>query len=245
MSAQQRDSRSRGQMSTTTGSPAASAPWPDSCPSADCAPWATITSPGRSQPCSSQRSRHRRPDVLGREPGRSSRIRSAATRHRGVGGLLRAPDAGQLRRRSSPAGAVTNASGSTSSTTPPARRWSATASGNSGGTIARSRPSSRHARSAISSVQLVAADAVGQQLVGAELRGVEHVDPERADLVGVEHADGRHAAAVRLGVQERVDDPRPGSRGTGRATCRGRRRSAGQARGISSRRASTSGTWRV
>ena len=54
MSAQQRDWRSRGQMSTITTSPSPIGPWPDSWPTADCGPWATITSSGRSQPCSSQ-----------------------------------------------------------------------------------------------------------------------------------------------------------------------------------------------
>ena len=54
MSAQQREALSRGQMSTTTGSPGAIGPEPDSCPIADCAPWETITSSGSSQPCSSR-----------------------------------------------------------------------------------------------------------------------------------------------------------------------------------------------
>ena len=48
--------RSRGQMSTITGSPAPISPWPASCPIAPCAPWETITSSGRSQPRASHAS---------------------------------------------------------------------------------------------------------------------------------------------------------------------------------------------
>jgi hypothetical protein len=150
MSAQQRDARSRGQMSTTTGSPAASAPYPDSWPSADWPPWATITSPGRSQSCSSQTAIIAARISSDVRPGRSSRISVAATPIAASAAFCarRMPSscAGVFCRRRS-----TNASLSTSSVTPLARRWSATASGKSGGTIARSSPSSRHARSVTSS----------------------------------------------------------------------------------------------
>src|SRR5215217_1290562 len=149
MSAQQRDSRSRGQMSTTTGSPAAIAPWPDSCPTAAWAPWETITSSGRSQPCSSQTAfiAARTPSLVRSSP--PARISRAAA-------PIAASAAFCARRNPSSCAAVltrrrpTNADWSTRSSMPAARRWSATATGKPNGTIAEAIPSCRTARSATS-----------------------------------------------------------------------------------------------
>ena len=66
MSAQQREARSRGQMSTTTGSPGRSGPEPELCPSAPAAPPATITSRGRSRPVPVRDRRHGLAHRLGR-----------------------------------------------------------------------------------------------------------------------------------------------------------------------------------
>ena len=195
MSAQQRDSRSRGQMSTTTASPAASAPKPDSCPSADWGPWATITSPGRSHPRSSQASVIAARISSDVRPGRSSWIRSAATAIAASAAFcarrMPASWASVFARRRS-----TNASGSTSSV----HAARAQVVGDPERELGRhDRP--LHAQLAARAqrdleVDLVPAQAAREQLVGAERGGVEHVDPERADLVGVEHAHGRRAAAA-------------------------------------------------
>ena len=99
MSAQQRETRSRGQMSTITPSPAPIGPWPGSWPTAPCAPWETITSSARSQPRLVADGLHRRAHVLAGEPGPQLVDQLGAERHRRVGGLLRAPDAVELRRR--------------------------------------------------------------------------------------------------------------------------------------------------
>ena len=94
MSAQQREALSRGQMSTTTGSPSPSGPWPGSWPAAPWAPGATITSSGSSQPCSSQTSciaARTASDVVAARVDHPRR-----DGHRGVGGLLGAADALEL-----------------------------------------------------------------------------------------------------------------------------------------------------
>ena len=93
---------------------------------------------------------------------------------------------------------------------PPARRWSATASGKSGGTsaaldarargtrAARSRPRSRRRRRPCV-----------EQLVAAERVRVEHLDAQRRAPCRRRARDhGRDAAAVVLDVEERVDDRR-------------------------------------
>ena len=91
-------------------------------------------------------------------------------------------------------------------------------------------------------VDLVARDPAGEQLVGPELEGVEDLDAEGADLVGVEHAHRGGAAAVRLDIEERVDD-------AGRDLVEEVRRLLGGAvdqnrvaHEITSRRSSTTGT---
>ena len=149
MSAQQREALSRGQMSTTTGSPARISPKPDSCPLADCAPWETIASSGSSQPCSSHTACIAARTSSEVSPGRSSWISERAT-------PMAASAAFCARRMPASSNSFLtrrrrwNSSSSIVSSIPFARRWSATNSGNSGGTVASVMRSACTARRQIS-----------------------------------------------------------------------------------------------
>ena len=81
------------------------------------------------------------------------------------------------------------------------------------------------------------------QLVAAERRGIDDLDAVRGHLGGVEHRHGRHAAAVALQVQERVADPRGDLVEERRGNLRRALDQDGD--GITSSRASTSGTKRM
>ena len=139
--------------------------------------------------------RHERVDQLGGDG------------HGRVGGPLRAPDP------SSCPGVLTAAARGEAllvdaSSTPPARRWSATATGKPNGTLGRrSTPSSRHARRQVSSLDLLDPKALGEQIVAPERDRIDRLDARGAHLVGVEHRDHRHAAVAVLDVEEGIGDP--------------------------------------
>ena len=96
MSAQQRDARSRGQMSIRTMPPRSIGPWPSSWPEADCAPWATIAVVGQLGVVLLADVLHALAHLLAREPGRELAQQRRGGAHRGVGGDLGAADAGEL-----------------------------------------------------------------------------------------------------------------------------------------------------
>ena len=111
------------------------------------------------------------------------------------------------------------------------------------GPTAAVMPSSRAARSASSASMYEPVVLGGDQLVAAERRRIDDLDAVRGDVDGVEHRDRGDAAAVVLQVEERVADP-------GRDLVEERRRRLGRrvdqdGDGITSSRASTSGTWRT
>ena len=180
MSAQQREARSRGQMSTTTGSPARD------LAVARLVPDRRLRRRGRRSRRRAARSRARSQTacialahVLATSgPARSSRISSRGDAHRRVGGLLGAPDA----RRAAPA--VFDAAGARrtrrrrrAARCPPARRWSATATREVGRHDRRGRcPSSRHARSAISTSIVERGQALRRAARRGRARRVEHLD---------------------------------------------------------------------
>ena len=246
MSAQQRDSRSRGQMSTTTGSPAAERAA------------AGLVAVGRLRAVRDDHVarqvaavlvagvRHRRADLLRREARAQLADQLRGDGHRGVGGLLRAPDAGQLRL-----GLRAPAQHERLGVDVERHAAGAQVVGDA------ERERGRHDRAlqpelAARAQRDLELDLVpasrrsASSCVGAQLGGVDHVDPQRAHLVGVEHADGRDPPPARLRVEERVDDPdRDRVEQVGRRVGRAVDQQVTSLVGISSRRASTSGTWRV
>ena len=246
MSAQQRDALSRGQMSTTTASPARSSPVAGLVPGGALRAAGDDHVVGQLAAVLLADRLHRGAHGLGGRAAGADHVRG--DRHRGVGGPLGAADARRAARRSCSGGGPRSAR--RPGPAPRRRRGGGRPrrAGRSGGTTARSTPSSRQARSAISSSTASRLRPWESSSSRPSAYGVEDLDAQRAHLVGVEHADGRGAAAAGLDVGERVDDHRPGSRGTGRARQSGAAwmttARSGSA-GITSSRFSTSGTWRM
>ena len=230
-------------MSTITGAPAGISPDPDSCPSADCAPWETITSAGSSQPCSSATA-----DIAARtssdvRPGRSSRISVAAT-------PIAASAAFCARRMPSSSAAGLHAPALDELVVVDGQLQAVRAHvvGDEQRELRRHRGRRRspaRARRAGPARRRCRAPLLLGRVSSSrpERARVDHLDAVRRDVDRVEHRDRGDPAAVVLQVEERVADP-------GRDLVEQRRRGLGRrvdqdGDGITSKRASTSGTWRT
>ena len=188
-----------------------SRPWPDSWPDAPTARRgrrsrrrAARSRAPRTTACIAARTSSRR------EPGAQLADQRGGDAHRRVGGLLGAADAGELGAVLTPP-ARTNASGvDASARCPPARRWSATTSGNSGGTIAALDARARGTRAGTISASIVerGRGPASSSSSRPSATGRSTSMPERARPCRRRARDDRRdAAAVVLGVEERVDDP--------------------------------------
>jgi hypothetical protein len=146
---------------------------------------------------------HRDPDVLrGRSAGADHLRRDG---HGGVGGRLRAADAGELLGRLA-AAALDERVGLDGQLDTAGAQVVGDAERELDGHVG-----GRHAELAARAqaglgLELRRREALGDQVVAAELCGVDDLDAERTHLVGVEDADRRGAPPVRLHVEERVDD---------------------------------------
>ena len=204
-------SATRGRAARCRRSPArrpAISPWPDSWPARALRAGATITSSGSSQPCSSATAciAARTSSAVSPAPQLADQVGAGA--HAGVRGLLRAADAVELVRRLGPPAQHEQVLVDASARGRPSRRWSATKSGNSGGTAARvDAQLAARARRAISASICDAREPASSSSSRPSAYEVEHLDAVRRDLVAVEHRHRRRAAPVGLHVQERVDDP--------------------------------------
>ena len=251
MSAQQRDARSRGQMSTTTGSPAlelAVARTRGRRPTAG--PWETITSSGRSQPIRSHdrlhRARARPPSVTpGAELADQLARRRPWRRRRPAGraGCRRAAARVLARRRAHEDAPVDAAARSRRRAGGRPRR-----AGSRAARRARSMPPpAQRAQRELHRQRRAASTPWRDQLVGAQRARVERPRRRgRGPCRASRTLDRRDPAAVRLGVAGtgRTIPSRDGVEEVGRRG-RARRRAAGRQSWGSSSRASTSGTWRM
>ena len=207
MSAQQRDSRSRGQMSIRTMPPRSIGPWPSSWPEADCAPWATIAVSGSSASCSLQTACMRSRTCSHVSPAGSSRSSSAAA-------PIAASAAAWARRMPASCALGLHAPpeveglGVDGQLDPRAAQLVGPREREVGRHDRRLEPQLAARAQVDLDLGVEEADALLEQRVEAERERVEHLDaePERLDAVALQHADHRDLAAVVLGVEERVED---------------------------------------
>ncbi len=203
MSVWHADSRSCGARSTITGSPGTIRPLPGPWPSAVCGPCRTMMSaskPTASRTMSCSRSQVR--PVVVRSASAAARSPSSAAC---VARRMPAISAAVFTRRR-----AEKSSWSVVSSIPPARRYSAVASGNVGGTIAPVRPDLAARAQAHLEHRLVAVHALVDQPQQPELGHVDLLDlgPRLRDQLGIERRDRRERASVTLAVEERIDDRR-------------------------------------
>ena len=147
--------------------------------------------------------------VLGGQPGAAAR--GSASRRRPSPRRRPSARAGcrrAARSRLDAAGGCMKPSASTSSSIPPARRWSATASGNSGGTVARARARARGRRAARPRASPRAGRGPGSSSSSApSVDGSRTSTPSAATLSASSTLGVADPAAVDLDVEERVADP--------------------------------------
>ena len=185
---------------------------------------------------------HRRAHLLGGEPRAQLVDQRARDAHGGVGGLLRAPDAGELELVLDPAAAL--------ELVVVDRQLDAVRAQVVGDEQRELRRDGRlgdaqrvRGAQADLGVQVHVVETRGDQVVLAERGRIDDLDAVRGDLRGVEHGDRRGAAAVVLQVQERITDPGGDLVEERRRVLRRSVDQDGDA--ITSRRASTVGTWRT